>query len=119
VAAGRFNLRGAWVHDDVANSAPRLHTLPENGLGASTDAPRMSATSDWVLLSRNDRVFEQADIAAHLRSLDSGARCGYGLTITATSSRSSNDIDLRLQTRACVIEREFSGEDLIRQPAIG
>jgi hypothetical protein len=76
--ARRFNLRGAWVHDDVANSAPRLHTLAENGAGASTDTPRMSptrgvsSTSDWVLLSRNDRIFQQPDIAAHLRSLDSG-----------------------------------------------
>jgi spermidine synthase len=52
--AQRFNLRGAWVHD-VATS-------------------RMFATSDWVLLSRNDRVLGEPDIAAHLRSLDSGRK---------------------------------------------
>jgi hypothetical protein len=50
--ARHFNLRSAWIHN-VATS-------------------RMVASSDWVLLSRNDRVFAQTDIAAHLRSLDSG-----------------------------------------------
>jgi hypothetical protein len=50
--ARRFNLRGASVHD--------------------VPASRMFATSDWVLLSRNDGIFEQPDVAAHLRSLDSG-----------------------------------------------
>jgi spermidine synthase len=50
--ARHFNLRGAWVHD-VATS-------------------RMYAPSDWVLLAHNDHVLGQPDIAAHLRSLDSG-----------------------------------------------
>jgi SAM-dependent methyltransferase len=52
--AQRFRLRGAWIHDVAAS--------------------RMCATSDWVLLSRNDRVLGQPGIAAHLRPLDSGRK---------------------------------------------
>ena len=53
-SARRFNLRGAWIHDVVSS--------------------RMLSTSDWVLLSRSDRVLRQPDIAQHLRPLDSGRK---------------------------------------------
>lgn len=49
--ARHFNLRAAWVHD-----------VPDS---------RMYTISDWVLVARNDHVLGQAEIAAHLRPLDS------------------------------------------------
>jgi len=49
-----FNLRYGWVH-------------------VSSDNP-FDWPSDWVLLSRNDRVLSQPEIAAHLDSLDAARR---------------------------------------------
>ena len=52
--AQHFKLRSAWIHD-VTNA-------------------RMLASSDWVLLARNDRVLAQPNIAVRLHPLDSGRK---------------------------------------------
>ncbi len=86
------------ISNRFLNLAPLAHQLARafnlHG-GIVIDRPKepIYDDSDWVLLSRTDKVLSQPEIAAHLKSLDdqrSGAASGP--TTTAISSNSSVEV---------------------------